>query len=136
MLSTFALGIFFCAIAVAFSREIGAFVKKLFSVWGVSLMLPLTLVTGLLVIYEPWIQAVLLYLGLSLSRSIELGSQMLPFSSGASEVIAILLVLLLTLLPLWALNAWSLRQTREPYRFSIVTGAMIWLFLVSLLSFS
>jgi hypothetical protein len=135
-MTTLVFVVFISAIIVTFSKELGNFIKKILAIPGVGLLLPLTLVTILVVTYEPWVLAGLFYIKSSLHSTIMRVVSILPFQTGAQIIVATLVIMGLTLLPVLALNVWSKRRTRLPFSHSGVISAAIWLLVAILFSFN
>lgn len=134
MLPTLALLVLFSAIIVFFSREFGALFKKLFAITGVPLCLPLVMASFLVVLYEPWIFIVLVAIKQWLHGLIWQVSSMLSYSYAANVTLTVMVLVSLTVLPVLALDAWSIRKTWQSFPYSRITSLVIWLFLAILLS--
>lgn len=133
-MSTIALVVFACAIVVFFSREFGNSIKKIMSVPGMKLILPLFLVTFVLVYFEPevlWsltkLQAMLLLLTQNLAF-------ILPFGKMANATANLLVLMCLSLLPVLAINLWYKRKTYYPLPYAGLTITLIWIFVAGLLA--
>lgn len=134
MLPTLALLVFFSAITVFFSREFGALFKKLFAITGVPLFLPLIMASFLVVLYEPWIFIALIAIKQSLNGIIEQACGLVSYPAEANRLFTIIVLASLTLLPVEALNRWSVRKTWQPFQYAFITSIVIWLFLAILLT--
>ena len=134
MFSTLLLVVFCSAILVFFSREFGAFFKKIFAIPGVKLLLPLLLVTGLIVYFETWVLFGLLYLKIALHNLQAFIEAILPFKMGAESTASIIILFGLTLLPVYALNFHSKRKTYEAFKHSVMVSIIIWLLLAIIFS--
>ncbi|MBA3537331.1 MAG: hypothetical protein H0T84_12115 [Tatlockia sp.] len=133
-MSTIALVVFACAIAVFFSKEFGNSIKKLMSIPGMKLLLPLFLVTFLLVYFEPevlWCLTKLQAMILVLTQNI---ASILPFEKFANATAGLLVLMSLTFLPVLAINIWYKRKTYYPLPFAGLTITLIWIFVAVLLA--
>ena len=135
-MSTLVFVVFISAIIVTFSKELGSFIKKILAIPGVAIFLPLTLATVLIVYYEPWVLAGLFFIKSTLHSAIMMVVSILPFETGAQIIVATLMMMVLTLLPVLALNVWSKRRTRLPFSHSGVISVVIWLLFAILFSFN
>jgi hypothetical protein len=133
-MSTIALVVFACAIVVFFSKEFGNSIKKIMSIPGMKLILPLLLVTYLLVFFEPevlWcltkLQAMLLLLTQNLAS-------ILPFENMANATANLLVLMSLALLPVLAVNIWYKRKTYYPLPYAGLIITLIWIFVAVLLA--
>lgn len=134
MLLTLALVIFTSAILVTFSRELGNFIKKIFTFPGAKLMIPLTGMTALLIYYQTVIIWILLYIRIALLGSSELIGRLLPFQTGAAKIGSAVILFVLTLFPVLAIFAWKKYREQLPFAYPWIVSTVIWLFLVILFS--
>ena len=135
MYLTIILLILSSAVLIFFAREFAEAFRTVFAVPGVKLVLPLLLVTQLIFWIEPWflfaIQSLcdfLLLLQQSLA-SFFLVSRITQFLTQA------IVICLLTVLPVWILDAWSFRRTFKPFPYKPILAAMLWLMWVILCLF-
>ena len=132
MLFTVALLILCSAIIIFFSQEFAAVFKKMFALPGVKILLPLLVLTQLLFSMESWT----LFFLVGIHRFFNLLSQGLSSFLPANPLVfmasQIMSLWLLTVLPGWIFNAWSLRKTFKPFPHSVFLGVMLWLLWVIL----
>ena len=131
---TIALVVLICSIVVMFSAEFGDFFKKIFSIPGMKLFLPLIFVTILVGYYEPWLLIGLIEVQRILVEVSEKLASWLPFQTGAVSTARVLLLMLLSLLPVFVLNLWLKRRTFHGFQYSYLTTTLIWLLVSVLLS--
>lgn len=99
-----------CSIFVFFSQEFGKFFKKVFAIWGMKAILPLSAATLLFVMFEPWI----VWIAYSFQRSfISLAyafASILPFPSIAIYISLFVILSFLTIVPGLAIDLWIKRK--------------------------
>ncbi|KTC86035.1 MULTISPECIES: hypothetical protein [Legionella] len=131
---TIALVVLASSIVVFFAKEFSDFFKKVFAIPGMTLILPLLLVTALIVNFENWV-----YLGLAhiqtflLSLSTKLASWM-PFRLGANYVANILVLMGFSFLPVLGLQYWVKRKSYHSFPYTGLTITVLWLFFAVLLA--
>lgn len=122
-----ALLILFSAVCVFFSREFGDASKKIWRIPGLKLVLPMLIVTLVFVYF----QSVIIFLLLAMHRFFDLLQQgfawFLPSGVVFHAMIDIMTLWLLVILPLWIVDAWSLRNKFKPFTHRISLGVMVWL---------
>lgn len=131
---TLALVIAFSAIIILFSREFGALFKKIFAFRGAKLFLPLIIITWFIVFYEPYVYFVLLFIKRNLHLLITFVADYLPFSFGATSVVSIIVLTIVAILPVYALDVWSIRKTRYPFAYGKFLSVFLWLWVVVLIT--
>ncbi|KTD24496.1 MULTISPECIES: hypothetical protein [Legionella] len=125
---TVALVVLLSSIVVFFSKEFGDLFKKIFAIPGMKLFLPLTLATALVVNYESWA-----YYGLIKFQDFWLGltgilASWMPFHKGASSVAKILTLMILSFLPVIAIDYWIKRKrSYQSYQYPGLTITVLWL---------
>ncbi|KTD61507.1 hypothetical protein [Legionella spiritensis] len=134
MLLTITLVLLGTSILVFFSQEFGKAAKKLFSYPGVTWCLPVFLASFLVVSYEHWVLWGLLKIKALLHLFVEWIVDILPFTTGEFLVAKLLVLMVLTILPVWALNIRSIRKTFKPYKHPYLLSALIWITVAMLLS--
>lgn len=130
---TIALVVLICSIVVMFSTEFGELIKKIFAIRGMKLFLPLFLATFLVVYYEPWVLLGLSKIQTMLSMLATKMITWLPFEAGANILANVVLLVAFSLLPVFALNAWSKRKNFQAFQYSYLTSTIIWLFVAVLI---
>ncbi|CEK09791.1 hypothetical protein [Legionella hackeliae] len=135
MLLTVALVVFCCAIMVFFSQEWSNFLKKIFAIRGMKLLLPLFVVSFLLVYYEAWVSWGLLTTKWCLHQAADWIASQLPFDF-ALPVANIILMMGLAVFPVVLANFWIKRKSFEPFQYAFVTSMNIWLLVAILLTVS
>ena len=135
MYLTIILLILTSAVLIFFAREFAEAFRTIFAVPGVKLVLPLILVTQLLF----WIEPLFLFAIQSLCDFLLLLQQSLasffPVSRITQFLTQAIVICLLTLLPVWVIDAWSLRRTFKPFPYKPILAAMLWLMWVILCLF-
>ncbi|MFC3908138.1 hypothetical protein ACFORL_03470 [Legionella dresdenensis] len=130
MLYTLALLVVLASIFVFFSQEFSNMAKKLFSIFWIRLLLPLILASIVVARYELWILVGAVYLKNMIDNAVAVLASLLPYQSGSVATIKILLLLLLTLVPGFALDYYSVRKTYVPYKHTWIVMVLIWLFVL------
>ena len=127
MLLTLSLTIFLGAIFVFFSQEFVRFNKKVFSIPGVKLLLPLALASWLIEVYEDWGRWVLMRCQSLLHQVLSQIASILPFDKGALAVVHILYLFILAGLPLWSYLLWCQHTGRlHPKPFNYRLSLVLW----------
>ncbi len=101
MLFTLAVTVFFGAILVFFSQEFVRLFKKIFSIPGVKLLLPLALASWLIEAYEDWGRWLLLRFQAASHQALHQLATLVPFEAGVISFMRIVYLFLLAGLPLW-----------------------------------
>lgn len=125
---TIAILIFFAAIIVSFSKEFGAFFKKIVAIPGAKLFLPLLLVTWVVVLYEPWVLWGLLCLQQGLQAVIDGLASLISFLPESSLIAALLIILAITLVPVFTANLYIQRKSYQRFQYFWISSALLWLF--------
>jgi len=129
-----ALLVLICSITVMFSQEFGRLFKKIFAIPGMKLILPLAVLTTLIVNYEDWVLwSLIKSQNFLLDLTILLANGM-PFDTGAASIANILVLIALTLLPVFAFNVWYQRKNYHLFPYSYLVSTVIWLFVAVLLT--
>ncbi len=132
---TIALVVFGCAIMVFFSKEFGNSIKKIFSIPGMKLLLPLILVSFFIIFFKFEVLWFLTKLQAFLFALVQNLSSLLPFQNIDYPLANILVLMGLSALPVLAINLWYKRKTYHPYKYIGLTMTVIWLFVAVLLSY-
>lgn len=127
MLVTMTLIILGSAILVFFSQEIASAFEKLFAIPGVKLLLPLILVTALLLHAEPWVFSFLLVLHDFFDLLSQGLAYFLPDNSIMRMACQAVGLWLLAIVPVWILDAFSLRRAFISFPYNAIFGTMLWL---------
>ena len=128
---TLALVVIVTSIFLFFSQEFGKTGRKIFSIPGVKLLLPLTIASLLIELHEPFFHWLMVKFKLSYHHFTGLIAQEfdLPVS-----ILNALLIFVLTILPIACLRLWEVRYNRpEPRPVTIQSGLFIWIILAILL---
>ena len=133
MLLTLALVVLGCAIVVFFSQEFGKLAKKILAYPGAKLILPITMASALVAAFEPWVLIVLLKIKAGLHYLAACIEAILPFTTGATVLANFILLLALTLLPVFAINALTQRKSYLPFQYPFLVSTLIWIFVTILL---
>ncbi len=132
---TIALVVFGCAIMVFFSKEFGNFIKKLLSIPGMKLLLPLIFVSFFIIYFKLevlWFLAKFQTILFTLTQSL---ASLFPFQTMAYALATILVLISITVLPVLAINLWHKRKTYHSFEYISLTMTVIWLFVAVLLTF-
>ncbi len=135
MLVTLALLVFCSAIFVFFSKEFGQFFKKIFSIPGTKLFIPLLFATWLIIAYEPWERLIILWFQTTTHRVIHYVSQFIPLAKWAISLTWILFLLVLACLPVWIAHFRNRKMKHQgPQPFTYWVGFLLWVIAVILLA--
>ncbi|OCH96975.1 hypothetical protein A8135_04910 [Legionella jamestowniensis] len=135
MLLTIALVVFSCAILVFFSQEWANFLKKMFAIRGMKLLLPLFIVSLLVVYYEIWVSWGLLRIKWGLHYLAAIIESWLPITF-ALFIANLILLMGLAVLPVALANIWIKHKSFESFKYAFVTSMIIWLLVAILLTVS
>ncbi|WP_028388279.1 hypothetical protein [Legionella fairfieldensis] len=124
---TVALVVLTCSIIVFFSQEFVNFFKKLFAIPGMTLFLPLLLITALLVYYEPWFSWILSIIQTIFDKLVVAIANVLSFHRGVKYVASVLVLWSLSVLPVWIIDVWYKRKTYHAFSYSYLISTVIWL---------
>ncbi|CDZ77660.1 hypothetical protein BN59_01950 [Legionella massiliensis] len=122
-----------CSIVVFFAKEFGEGIKKIMSIRGMPLFLPLSLTTLFVVYYEANVVTVLTGLQSLLSLLIETLASLLPFKRLANFMANILVITAFPFLPVLVIKAWYKRKSFNTFKYEGITLLFVWLFLVLLI---
>ncbi len=132
MLGALAVAIFFMAVTLTFSREIKALIKKVGKIPGMTLLLPLILVTWFIVFAEPRLRIALNNLRLLFLQCILAPLSFLEFPY-SFFVVAIIYLTLIGMLPLLFIKFYNQRRFDRPVEYGVLLSLMLWIFAVLLL---
>ena len=126
-----ALVVLIGVIIVIFAREFGRLFKKIFSIKGMPFFLPLILATYLIVHFEEWVLWGLLHIQYWLFGLTALLAEKIPI-----YLAKILIFIGFYLIPVFIINAWIKRKNYQSFKYSYLTGLVIWLVVATLLTLS
>lgn len=128
MLLTLALVVLCSAIIVFFSQEFSGFLKKIFSIPGVKIFLPLALASLIVEAYEAWGYWFLFRFQVAFHQIIYKLAMMMPFKTGALAFARFLILFLLAGLPIWIAKLRAQQKgRRHPQPFVYHVSLMLWL---------
>lgn len=137
MLLRVALVVFSASIVVFFAQEFGRLFKKILSIPGFKLLLPLVLASWVIELYEIWGQFVLLKVQKAFHLVINATAGILPFSFCAISLTRIVFLFVLSSLPLFIYRLRAKQQgRRHPEPVSYWIGLTIWVVASILLTVS
>ncbi len=135
MLLRLAVVVFCCSIVVFFAQEFGRLFKKILSIPGFKLLLPLVLASWLIESYELWGQWVLLKIQAGFHLVINATATLIPFTTGAVSFTRIIFLFVLASLPLCVYRLRARQQKRRhPEPVSYWLGLTIWVVAAILLT--
>lgn len=135
LLLTLALSICGGAIFIFFSQEFLRIYKKILSIPGVKLLLPLILASWFIEVYEGWGRWLMIRCQSVLHQILYQLATMMPFETGAVSVIRILYLFILSGLPLWSYLLWcKYRGRAHPKPFDYHWGFILWVVAAILLT--
>ncbi len=131
---TISLVVFVCAIVVFFSKEFGNTIKKIMSIPGMKLILPLAIVTLVIVYLEAEVLWCLTKLQLIVLVVRDKLAHLLPLQRMANYLATLLVLMSLSFLPVVAIDYWYRRKSIHGFRYINLTIVLIWLFIALLLT--
>lgn len=118
-----------------YTQELMRLIRKVTSVPGVKLLLPLLFVSWLIETYEDWARWLLLYTRAKFHNTLQFIAECLPFQAGSLHVIRIAALFLLACIPAWILWYNNKRRVLHslpmPYCY---VSVVVWIVLVFLLT--
>lgn len=133
MLVTLAFLVFFSSILVVFSDEFIKTFKKIFAIKGAKLLIPLFLASWLIYTFDFWFLWVVFYLRELLIYILDLLTSMMPFKQGSDSVALVIVLTVVSVVPVFILDAHSRRSNFKKYKYPYVTSWLIWILCVVLL---
>lgn len=127
MLYTLAFIVMLSAIVLFFSQEFIRVFKRIFEIPGAKLLLPLAVVSWLISEFHDEFLVCVLYAQKSLLDILAFLTQLLPFQLGASSVVLILFLTLITVVPVFVLHVYLLKKNYQGYQYPYLTSTLIWL---------
>ena len=130
-----ALLVFIASIITFFSGEFGRLFRKIYSIPGAPVVLPLLIISGFLVAYMQNVLSFLLWNQSGLRFTMIKLVECLPFHTGAAFITEVICLFLFTTIPVWGLY-WSMRsqiqylKKAKPYATHVY--AVLWIYLVIL----
>ncbi|KTD66428.1 hypothetical protein [Legionella shakespearei] len=127
MYLTLALVVLVAAIVVLFSQEFIQLFKKILTIKGAKLVLPLLIVSWLVFTFDYWVLWGIYYYGTVLNSITAFLSNLLPFQTGAYPLVMILLLTAISVVPviLWEHYLW--KQNYKHYQYPYLTSTLIWI---------
>ena len=119
--------IFISAIVLLFAQEFTLFTRKLADIPSIKLLVPLAFASWITVIFEDWISWLLLYAQVKLNNLIQYISGILPFVTGAMDLVSIVLLCFMACLPVTVF--WFDARRRGLYDIPVVSyylSALLW----------
>lgn len=127
MLVTLALVIFSAAIIILFSQEIIGTIKKIVSLKGAGLILPLAIASWVVYTFDYWMILTIYYYREVLHVVVKFLTHIIPFAQASSYVAIVLLLILISIVPVLLLDWIFQKQTLKPYPYPYLTSTLIWL---------
>jgi hypothetical protein len=137
MMLELALVVFASSVAVFFSNEISAALKKAGAVPGVKLLFPLFVASWLIEKFQDWGYWLLIMFQAISYRLIQHLSSIIPFQVGSMHFARITYLFLLACLPAWVF--WIIAKRKgldQPRPLSYKLGVVLWVLAAVLLSIS
>lgn len=123
----------FIAVVFFFSQEIGAKIKKIASIRGVTTFVPLAMASYIAYYEQPWILWILYYIHGRLLTILNTLIVLIPYKKQAPELAAILLLTLISVGPVALLNIHLYRKTNKHYAHPYWLSAFLWVITAILL---
>lgn len=136
MMESLVFFVLVAAILVIFLHDFGKLLKKLFAIPGVALFFPLLLVSYILVSFESFFLWLLLKIQIALIGTIAYIAAWLPFTLGADVLVSVVLLMVITFLPMLAIQEWNRRRMFQAIPNVWMFGMFIWIGMGMLLSLS
>ena len=135
MLVTLAAIVLITSILVFFSQEFVRLFKKVMSITGVNLLLPLFIASILIETYELWGVWLLENCHLALHLLIYKVTVLLPFETGALLLMRVIFLFLFASAPVWYFRLRYKKNIRlYPKKFSYCLGLTLWIIAAILLA--
>ena len=131
---TLTLMIFISAIILFFSKEFKNMFKKLFAIPGMPLLLPLFFATLVVIDYETQILWGILILISALQSLVLTVSQWFSFGKISLTIVSILVLMIISLLPVFALEWWVRQRSYRAFHYGYIITAIIWLIVMIFLA--
>ncbi|CAM2780841.1 Uncharacterised protein [Legionella steigerwaltii] len=133
MLLTLALLVLLGSILVFFSEEFSKAIKKLFAIKGAKLIIPLFAASWLIYTFDFWVLWAIFYLREILYDVLNFLVRIMPFQTGAVQVVLVFMLTFLSVVPVLTLDFLSRRKTFKNYKHPYLTSGIIWILSVVLL---
>lgn len=133
MLLTLAIVVFFASIFVFFSQEFIKTGKKIFSIKGAPLILPLAIASWLLYQFSSWILWGLYYYGEVLIKLRKMLIMVIPFQQLGYPLATIIVLTVISVLPVVLLDIYLKHKTYKGYKYPYTTSSIIWIISVVVL---
>lgn len=126
MLVTLALLVFSGAILILFSQEFIRIFKKIFAIKGAKLFLPLFIASWLALRFDNLFLLGIDYYRDVLNSVVLYLSQFIPFR-GASSLVFIILLTVISVAPVFLLNIHIKKKTFKSYEYPYLTSTILWI---------
>lgn len=124
-LLSLAMVVFFASIMVFFSQEFIRTFKRIFAIKGAKTIIPLAIASWAIYTFDYWFLWVIYYCREFLQASLTLLTHIMPFQKEAESVALILLLMFVSVVPVYLLD-WFLRfRTYKPYKYNYLTSTII-----------
>ncbi|MBI2785413.1 MAG: hypothetical protein HYX60_03545 [Legionella longbeachae] len=133
MLVTLALVVLLGSIFVFFSDEFIKTFKKLFAIKGAKLFIPLLAASWFVYTFDFWCLWAIFYLREILRAVFVFVVSIIPVQPGATSIVLVILLTVLSVAPVWIMDALSRRKTYKGYKYPYITSGVIWIVCVVLL---
>lgn len=121
------------AILCFFSQEFLDLLKRIFAVKGATTILPLALASSIIYYNLDLVLFGLYSIHAYLRDLLHWIMYLIPYKSQAHSIAMIIELVLISVVPVLLLNAYSYRKTHKPYPYPYWTSTFLWLFSVILL---
>ena len=133
MFFTLAGLVLMATVVVFFSEEFAGFIKKIFSIPGFLLLIPLAIASYVVLKFESYLAMFLYFLNNAFHVIIGIIYKILPFTTGALQVARIIFLCLATVLPLFILDWVMKRRTHRPFEYHYLIGSTLFIVLAFIL---
>lgn len=130
MIYTLALVVFCSSIAVFFSDELSALLKKISKFPGVKLLIPLLFASWLIEKYQDWGRWLLIQVQALSFKLVETSSHIVSFQAGAVSFFRVLYLFVLAGLPVWffwLMAKYKGNTKKEPRPLAYRVAVVLWL---------
>lgn len=132
MLVELAVIVLLAAIVVFFSREFAEYIKKIFKITALALLLPIAIASWVLVYFNDSVLWFILTLRVKLNGIYAIMANWLAFPYG-NYVAAVILLMILSVLPITLINVYYLRNSYREFPYSYIASAFVWILVLILL---
>jgi hypothetical protein len=129
----FALVVLFGVVMVLFSEEFSKSLKKLWSIKGARLLLPLFAASWFIYTFDFLFVWVIFYLSKFLQDILAFLIRIMPFQQGSESIALVVLLTFFSVVPVLIIDFFIRKKTYKSYPYPYITSTLIWILCVVLL---